>query len=55
MEMTARNKINFDIEKIREDFEQQIKKLEEKMEISFQNQQVRNTMLCQGDKLIEKL
>jgi hypothetical protein len=37
MEMTARNKIKFDTKKIRQGFEQQIKKLEEKLELSVQN------------------
>jgi hypothetical protein len=55
MEMTARNKINFDIEKIRQGFEQQIKQLEDKLELSVQNQHVSNTMLSQRDRLIEQL
>ena len=55
MEMTARKKINFDIEKIRQGFEQQIKQLEDKMELSVQNQQVSNIVISQKGRLIEKL
>jgi hypothetical protein len=45
MEMTAINKINFDTEKIKQGFEQQIKQLEDKLELIVQNQQVINTLL----------
>ena len=55
MEMATINKINFDIEKIKQGFEQHIKQLEEKMELSVQNQQVNNIVLSQRDGLIEKL
>ena len=55
MEMTARNKINFDTKKIRHGFEQHIKKLEDKLELSVQNQQVSNIVLSWRDRLIEHL
>jgi hypothetical protein len=55
MEVTARDKINFDIDQIRQGFEQQIKQLEDKLEVSVQNQHLTNNMLSQQDKLIEKL
>jgi hypothetical protein len=45
MEVTTRYIINYDIDKIKHGFEQQIKQLEEKLELSAQNQQVSNTML----------
>jgi hypothetical protein len=53
MEMTSRNKINFHTKKIRQGFEQQIKQLEDKMELSVQNQQVSNIVLSNRDMLIE--
>ena len=45
VEMTTRGKMNFDIEQIKQSFELQIKQLEDKLELSVQNQQVRNIML----------
>jgi CRISPR/Cas system CMR subunit Cmr6 (Cas7 group RAMP superfamily) len=47
MEVTARDKINFDMDQIRQGFEQQIKQLEDKLKVSIQNQQLTNNMLSQ--------
>jgi hypothetical protein len=47
MEVTARDKINFDMDQIRQGFEQQIKQLEDKLELSVQNQHLSNNMLSQ--------
>lgn len=55
MEVIARNKINFDIDQIIQGFEQQIKQLEDKLEVSVQNQHLTNNMFSQQDKLIEQL
>jgi hypothetical protein len=55
MEVTSRDKINFDIDQIRQGFEQQIKQLEDKLEVSVQNQHLTNNMFSQQYKLIEQL
>ena len=55
MEVTAIERINFDISQFRHGFEQQIKQLEDKLKLSFQNQHLRNNMLSQRDTLINQL
>jgi hypothetical protein len=55
MEVTTTDKINFNIDQIREGFEKQINMLEEKLKVSVQNQHLTNNMLSQQDKLVEKL
>jgi CRISPR/Cas system CMR subunit Cmr6 (Cas7 group RAMP superfamily) len=47
MEVTFRDKINFDIDQIRQGFEKQIKQLQDKLEVSVQNQHLSNNMLSQ--------
>jgi hypothetical protein len=47
MEVTTRDKINFDMNQIRHGFEQQIKQLEDKLELSVKNQHLINNMLSQ--------
>jgi chromosome segregation ATPase len=55
MEVTVRERINSDISQVRQGFEQQIKKLEEKLKLGFQNQHVNNNMVSQRDTLINQL
>jgi hypothetical protein len=55
MEFTAIERINFDISQFRHGFEQQIKQLEDKLKLSFQNQHLRNNMLSQRNTLINQL
>jgi hypothetical protein len=55
MEVTSRERINFDMNQIRQGFEQQIKKLEEKLKLSVQNQHLSNNMVSQQYTLIYQL
>ena len=55
MEVTSKDKINFDMDPIRQGFELHIKQLEDKLEISVQNQHLSNNILYQRDMLIEQL
>jgi hypothetical protein len=55
IEVIAREKINSEISKVKQGFEQQIKQLEEKMKISFQNQHLSKNMVSQRDTFINQL
>jgi hypothetical protein len=55
MEVTSRERINFDMNQVRQGFEQQIKQLEDKLKLSVQNQHLSNNMLSQRDTLINQL
>ena len=47
MEVTVREKINFDMNQIIQGFEQHIKQLEDKLELSVKNKHLSNNMLSQ--------
>jgi hypothetical protein len=55
IEVTARERINSDIIQVRQGFEQQIKQLEEKLKLSFQNWNLSNNMVSWRDTLINQL
>jgi hypothetical protein len=55
IEVTARERINSDIIQVRQGFEQQIKQLEEKLKLSFQNRNLSNNMVSWRDTLINQL
>jgi hypothetical protein len=55
VEITFRSRMNFDIEQIRLGYQQQMKQLQEKLEVSVQNLQSSNSMLSQQNSLIEQL
>jgi hypothetical protein len=54
IEVSSREKINYDISQVRQGFEQQIKQLEDKLKLSFQNQHLSNNMVSERDTLINQ-
>jgi hypothetical protein len=55
VEITFHSRMNFDKEQITLGYQQKMKKLQEKLEVSVQNLQSSNSMLSQQNILIEKL
>jgi methionine aminopeptidase len=55
VEITFRSRMNFDTEQIRLGYQQQMKQLQEKLEVSVQNLQSSNSMISQQNSLIEQL
>jgi hypothetical protein len=55
IEFIAREKINSEINQVKQGFEQQINQLEEKLKISFQNQHLSKNMVSQRDIFINQL
>jgi hypothetical protein len=54
-EQIVRSRMNHDIEKIRLNYQQQMKQLQEKLELIYQNSQTNKAMITQWDSLIEQL
>jgi hypothetical protein len=55
IEVIAREKINSEINQVKQGFEQQINQLEEKLKISFQNQHLSKNMVSERDIFINQL
>jgi hypothetical protein len=54
-EHVVRRRMNHDIEKIRLTYQQQMKQLQEKLELIYQNSQTIKSMITQWDSLIEQM